>query len=87
MGFKREICSLCSWCKKLKFNQVEKLNSKAGRIWEDSLRGHGVCLTAFSKRQGSRLGLWRALVPCFLWITVAVPAVLNAGLSVKERHH
>lgn len=51
MGFKREICSLYSWCKKLKFNQVEKQNSKAGRIWEDSLRGHGVCLTAFSKRQ------------------------------------
>lgn len=51
MGFKKEICSLYSWCKKLKFNQVEKLNSKAGRIWEDSLRSHGVCLTAFSKRQ------------------------------------
>lgn len=43
IGFKREICSLYSCCKKLKFNQVEKLNSKAGRIWW--------ALTAFSNRQ------------------------------------
>lgn len=64
IGLKREICSLYSWCKKL--NQVEKLNTKAGRIWEDSLRGCGICLTAFSKRQVGCVRFRETLVPCLL---------------------
>lgn len=51
IGFKREICSLYSWCKKLSFSTWLNLNCKAGRIWENSLRGRGVFLTAFSNRQ------------------------------------
>lgn len=82
IGFKGEICSLYSWCKKL--NQVERLNSEAGRIWEDSLRGCGVCLTASRNRQVGSVGFresFGALFPMDYHVlgTYGLPCVGCAG--------
>ena len=88
----QEICSLYSWCKKLKFNQVSGTRKsqmvRLGRFGLDSLRGYGVCLTAFNNRQVRSLRFMVSLVPfgCFLWIRADVTALLNHCLSVNESH-
>lgn len=92
IGFKREICSLYSWCKKLKFNQVSGTRKSQvvslGRFGLDCLRSHGVCLPAFNNRQVRSVRFMVSLVPfhCFLWITVDVTALLNHCLSVNESY-
>lgn len=60
---------------------MEKLNNKAGRIWDDSLRGCGVCLTAFSSKHVGSVGFMESFGALFLWIP-AVPAVPSPGPSV-----
>ena len=89
IGFKREICSLYSWCRKLKFNQVSGTSKSQmgslGRFGLGSLRGHGVYLTALKNRQ---VRFMVSLVPfgCFLWITAEATALRNHCLLVNESY-
>lgn len=61
---------------------------RLGNFGLDSLRGCGVCLTAFNNRQVRFVKFMVSLVPCFhfLSVTVGVTALLNHRLSVNASH-
>lgn len=83
--------SLYSWWKKLKCNQVSgtrKSQISLGRFGLNTLRAHGVSLSAFNNRQVRSVRFMVNLVcfGCLLWITVAIAALLNHCLSGNESH-